>query len=93
MKKTLITLLVVGAASISSCKKDELSTPDIKQQINGVDSKILCRNCGGGWELTDPSLSIESTITDSTPGTDTAFVNSKRFKDGAPVLPTNPKEK
>jgi hypothetical protein len=94
MKNKSLLLFLAAAAIISSCKKDELINPETKlENIKPSDKGLMC-NCGGAtWDLSGSDFSIESNTTDSSPGTDTAFVNSKRFKDGAPVLPTKRKEK
>lgn len=91
MQKLLTILAVLSILALNGCKKDQTIAPNDKSLIKS-EKGLLCRGCGS-WDLSGSDVSIESTITDSTPGTDTAFVNSKRFKDGAPVLPTNPKEK
>jgi len=91
MQKLLTILAVLSILSLNGCKKEQTIAPNDKSLIKS-DKGILCRGCGS-WDLTGSDVSIESTTTDSSPGTDTAFVNSKRFKDGAPVIPATPVQK
>jgi len=91
MQKLITILAVLSILSLNGCKKDQTIAPNDKSLIKS-EKGLLCRGCGS-WDLSGSDVSIESTTTDSSPGTDTAFVNSKRFKDGAPVLPSKPKKK
>ena len=50
MKKVLLALVVFGTVSFSSCKKDELATPQINKVSGGDDDKEVCHECGGSYD-------------------------------------------
>jgi hypothetical protein len=50
MKKVLLALVVLGALSFSSCKKDELVKPKVTKVADGGGSKEVCHECGGSWD-------------------------------------------
>ena len=83
MKKVLLTLAVLGTISLSSCEKDSLVAPE--SATLKADKSISCRQCGAGWDITDPqpdptALRSASTTTE----TDTAPVPA------TPIAPVKP---
>lgn len=50
MKKVLLALVVVGTVSFSSCKKDELATPQINKVAGDDEDKEVCHECGGSYD-------------------------------------------
>lgn len=68
MKKVLLTLAVIGTICLSACEKDQLTTPE-KQTLK-ADKGILCRDCGGGWDITATETATATTLRVAVP-TDT----------------------
>ncbi|SDL81356.1 hypothetical protein SAMN05421813_102230 [Daejeonella rubra] len=91
MQRILCILSFLVIILLNGCEKDQSIVPNEKTLIKS-EKGLLCRGCGD-WDLSDPTSTTEATTTNKQAGTDTAFVNSKRFRRDIPVIPTNSKEK